>query len=100
MAAGATARRRMTLEELYSWDSGDDLRYELIDGVLVAMTSPRNAHGKFVLELAGRVRDTLKIRSHCSGGVEVGIVSPTRSNTFYQADLRFPARLSAMTGTR
>jgi len=77
----------MTLEEFYAWDSGDDLRYELIDGVVVAMTSPRNAHGKIVAKLARRVGEALDARPSCSVEAEVGILSVTRRNTCYQADL-------------
>ena len=87
MASGATAQRRMTLEEFHAWESGDDLRYELIDGVVVAMTSPRNAHGKISVKLAWRIAEALAARPSCSAESEVEIVSPTRRNTFYQADL-------------
>ena len=87
MASSAPAQRRMTLEEFYAWDSGDELRYELIDGVVVAMTSPRNAHGKITAKLAWRLGEALVARPSCTVEVEVGIVSPSRRNTFYQADL-------------
>ncbi len=87
MASGATAQRRMTLDEFFAWDSGDDLRYELIDGVVVAMTSPRNAHGKISIKLGRRIDEALDARPSCSAESEVGIVSPTRRSTFYQADL-------------
>ena len=38
------ATRRMTLEEFLRWDDGTDTRYELIDGVPVAMAPPAVAH--------------------------------------------------------
>lgn len=87
MASEAAARQRMTLEEFYQWDSGDELRYELIHGVPVAMTSPRNAHGKIVVGLSYFAFSALRSRTRCTAEAEVGVISPTRSNTFYQADL-------------
>jgi Uma2 family endonuclease len=80
-------KRTMTLEEFHKWDSGDGLRYELIDGVPVAMTSPANAHGTIVAKLARRIGESLDARPPCRVMVEVGIVSPTRADTWYQADL-------------
>jgi len=77
----------MTLEEFYAWDSGDERRYELIDGVPMAMTSPANAHGTLVAKLARRLGEALDARPPCEVVVEVGIVSLTRNNTGYQADL-------------
>ena len=87
MSSAATARPLMTLEEFYEWDSRDDQRYELIDGVPVAMAPPRNAHGTIAINLAWGLRETLRTRPPGVAMSEVGILSPTRRNTFYQADL-------------
>ena len=39
---------RMTVEEFLVWDSGDDLRYELVEGVVVAQSVPARPHGRLV----------------------------------------------------
>ena len=38
-----TAPTRMTVEQFLAWDDGTDRRYELIDGIPVAMAPP--VHG-------------------------------------------------------
>jgi Uma2 family endonuclease len=77
----------MTLEEFYAWDSGDELRYELIDGVPVALPLPRNAHGKILSALARYIVDALDGPLKGTACIRAGILSPSRSNSFYQADL-------------
>jgi Uma2 family endonuclease len=42
------AKRRMSLQEFLRWDDGTDRRYELIDGMPVAMAPPAEAH-RFLL---------------------------------------------------
>ena len=87
MASEATAWKRMTLDEFYAWDSGDELRYELIDGVPLAMTSTSNAHGKLVATLTYHIYGAIRADASCTVGTEVGILPPTWSSTYYQADL-------------
>jgi Uma2 family endonuclease len=41
--SGLTAKR-MSLEKFLNWDDGTDTRYELIEGVPVAMAPPAEAH--------------------------------------------------------
>jgi Uma2 family endonuclease len=44
---------RMTLAEFLRWDDGTDTRWELVDGVPVAMAPPAVAHGILAARLAG-----------------------------------------------
>ena len=39
------AEKRWTVEEFLAWDDGTDHRYELVDGEVVAMAPPSEAHG-------------------------------------------------------
>ena len=39
------AAKRMSLDEFLQCDDGTDTRYELIDGIAVAMAPPAEAHG-------------------------------------------------------
>jgi Uma2 family endonuclease len=51
---------RMSVEEFLVWDSGDDLRYELVEGVVIAQSAPARPHGRLVANfsysLASRLR--------------------------------------------
>ncbi len=87
MTPEVAARKRMTLEEFWEWDSGDDRRYELIDGVPVAMSYPQRRHRRIVANTTRRVATALDHRPPCAAEAEAGIISPTRENTFYVADL-------------
>ncbi len=87
MASEAAARQRMTLGEFLRWEGDGGLRYELVDGVPVAMTPPRFDHGKLVAKLARRIGEALDVRPGCEVATEVGVLPATRENTFYQADL-------------
>ncbi len=43
--------RRMTLQEFLEFEGGDDLRYELVDGVLVEMNLGTGKHGGSIRRL-------------------------------------------------
>jgi Uma2 family endonuclease len=79
------APRRMTLAEFLEWDDGTDTRYELIDGEVVAMAPPRDAHGTMVANLVVAIRQTLK--PPCRIVSNAGISRPERADSFYVADL-------------
>jgi Uma2 family endonuclease len=52
MAKPAEQPRPMTVEEFLAWDfPDDDLRYELVDGVPVAMNPPMAPHARMVITL-------------------------------------------------
>jgi Uma2 family endonuclease len=81
----STARKLMTVADFVEWESRDELKYELIDGVPVAMTYPARNHRRIVVSLAHMV--FMGSRPPCVAEAEAGIISPTRGHTFYQADL-------------
>ena len=87
MATGSAARRLMTLGEFFEWDGEPDTRYELIGGVPVAMTPPRRAHCVIVANLSHLLVGGLRDRPPFAAAVEAGIVSPSDSLSYYQADL-------------
>ena len=60
MAAPARRSERMTIEEFLEWDSGDELRYELVDGVPVAMNPPMAPHARLVIELGSALHRRLR----------------------------------------
>ena len=79
------AEKRMSLAAFLDWDDGTDARYELVDGRVVAMAPPVEAHGTIVANLAAAIRPRLK--APCRVVVEAGITPPDRADTWYQADL-------------
>lgn len=81
------ARARMTVEEFLRWNSGDDRRYELIDGQIVAMTPPAEAHGLVAVRLGSRIEAALRGKAPCRVIGEAGLRIPERGHDFYVADL-------------
>ena len=79
------AVKRWTIAEFLAWDDGTDRRYELIDGVPVAMAPPSEAHGTIVVNLAIAVGAQLQPPCRVVG--EAGIVLPDRDDAWYRADL-------------
>jgi len=77
----------MTLAEFLRWDDGTDTRWELLDGVPIAMAPPARALGMLVTRLGGRIDAALSARGECTIQSEAGIVRPDRRDTFYVADL-------------
>lgn len=53
-------RARMSVDEFLAWDSGNDLRYELVDGHPVAQSAPSSDHGiigsNIIMALGNRFR--------------------------------------------
>ena len=48
------AEKRWTVEQFLDWDDGTDRRHELVDGRIVAMAPPSEAHAAIVFNLARR----------------------------------------------
>ena len=76
---------RMTLAEFLRWDDGTDARYELVDGRIVAMAPPNDAHGTIVMNIGFEIRS--RLRPPCRVATEAGILRPSRDDSYYVADL-------------
>lgn len=79
------AERRWTIEEFLTWDDGTDRRYELVDGQIMAMAPPSEAHGTIDANLTIRIGSQLQAPCRVVG--EAGVVPADRNDTYYQADL-------------
>ncbi len=76
---------RMTLAEFLRWDDGTDARYELVDGRIVSMAPPNDAHGTIVMNIGAAIGSQL--RPPCRVAAEAGILRPNRDDSYYVADL-------------
>src|SRR5271169_5588363 len=81
------AVKRMSLVEFLRWEDGTDTRYELLDGMVVAMAPPAPAHGFLAAQLCIRIGAALQSRRPCMVQVEAGIARPDRDDLCYVADL-------------
>jgi Uma2 family endonuclease len=79
--------KRMSIAEFLRWEDGTDTRYELHEGMVVAMAPPATAHGFLTAQLCIRIGATLQSRRPCMVQVEAGIALPDRDDTCYVADL-------------
>jgi Uma2 family endonuclease len=86
------AVRPMKVAEFLRWEDGTDTRYELIDGVPVAMVPPARAHGILCARLAGAIDAGLRLRRPCTAQIEAGIIRPDRDDGFYVADIAVTCR--------
>lgn len=82
---GEAALRRITVDEFLTWDSGDDRRYELVGGEIVAMAPPGPYHSIIAGNAAIAIGQRLKAR--CRIATEAGIRLSWRDDAYYQADL-------------
>jgi Uma2 family endonuclease len=76
---------RMTLAEFLRWNDGTDARYELVDGRVVSMAPPNDAHGTITVNLAVALANALQ--PPCRVAAEAGILRPNRDDSYYVADL-------------
>jgi Uma2 family endonuclease len=76
---------RMTLAEFLIWDDGTDARYELVDGRIVSMAPPNDAHGTIVASIGFEIRNQLRPPRRVATGA--GILRPNRDDSYYVADL-------------
>jgi len=83
--AEPAAQLRMTLDQFLAWDDGTDALYELVEGEVVAMAAPRDAHGTIVMNLGLAIAPGLKQPCRVVGNA--GIVLPGRADSYYVADL-------------
>lgn len=83
---------RMTVEEFLRWDDGTDTRYELIDGVPVAMAPPAEAHRILMTRLGSRIDARLAARRPCNAQVEAGVLRADRGDSYFVADVAVTCR--------
>jgi Uma2 family endonuclease len=81
------AVRKMTADEFFDWDSGDDRRYQLIDGVPVAMAPPSEAHAVLLAGLARKIGEALDRRPPCTVRVPGAVRSAVRNDRVWEPDL-------------
>jgi Uma2 family endonuclease len=84
------AQKRWTVEEFLDWDDGTDRRYELVDGLVVAMAPPSEAHATIVMNLGTAIRHQL--RPPCRVLGEFGVRIEGRDDSLYQFDPRSDLR--------
>lgn len=81
------AYKRMLVDEFLVWDDGTDTRYELIDGVPVAMAPSYGAHQIIAGNAARHIGNGLEKRPPCHVRSEAGILKPNSVRNYFQADL-------------
>ncbi len=81
------AVKPLALDEFLDWDAGDDRRYELVEGVPVAMAAPSSAHQIIAVNFGRRLAETLDDRPPCSTRAEAPIALIDRDDTVHIADL-------------
>jgi Uma2 family endonuclease len=59
IAMAEVAEKRWTVAEFLDWDDGTDRRYELVEGRIVAMAPPSEAHATIVMNLGAAIRNQL-----------------------------------------
>ena len=75
----------MTVEEFVKWPGEAGVRYELVDGVVVAMNPPMTFHGAVVASVAAHLAARLRSRRPCRTLSEAGIW--ITEEDYYVADL-------------
>jgi Uma2 family endonuclease len=81
------AVRKMTADEFFDWDSGDDRRYQLIDGVPVAMAPPSEAHAVLLAVLAQKLGEALDKRRPCTVRIPGAVRPAARNDRVWEPDL-------------
>lgn len=77
----------MTVAEFLKWESDDDLYYELIDGVPVAMAAPERPHRIIAINFSSAIHSALKIKPCCTVESEAGLPSTNSNYRYFQADI-------------
>lgn len=81
------AVKRMSLAAFLRWEDGTDSRYELRDGMVVAMAPQAPPYGFLAARLCAGIEGVLRSRRPCMVQVEAGIARPGCDDTCYVADL-------------
>jgi Uma2 family endonuclease len=80
------AQRRMSVEEFLAWQGEGDTRYQLREGVPVAMAPPSATHRVVAGNLMGLVFEKLRSRPPRTVQPEAGLSSISSRRSFHQAD--------------
>jgi Uma2 family endonuclease len=83
--ASVAKQLHMSLAGFLDWDDGTDTLYELVDGRIVAMAAPSDAHGTIVINLGAELKQVLQPPCRVVGNA--GITLPERDDRYYVADL-------------
>jgi Uma2 family endonuclease len=75
----------MSLAEFLDWDDGTDTLYELVEGRIVAMGPPNDAHGTIIMNVGLAIGPALKAPCRIVGNA--GIVPLERDDRYYVAGL-------------
>lgn len=73
MAGAAVVKRPVTVEEFLTFEGEGDTRYELVDGEIVAMAAPSEAHGTITGNVWGAIDAGLRDRPPCRAVIGGGI---------------------------
>jgi Putative restriction endonuclease len=67
----------MSLAEFLDWDDGTDTLYELVEGRIVAMAPPNDAHGTIIMNIGLAIGPALK--APCNAGIVLpsGMIATT-----------------------
>jgi Uma2 family endonuclease len=79
----------MSVSEFLAWDSGDTFRWQLVDGIPLAITPANRTHGALLAEIGSVIGNHLAAsQTSCSVVALAGIIPRARSNhNFRIADL-------------
>ncbi|MCP4660571.1 MAG: Uma2 family endonuclease [bacterium] len=86
------APKPLAVDEFLDWDSGDERRYELVDGVPVAMAAPSGAHQIIAVNFGRRLAEALDERPPCTARAEAPIAVVGRDDMCHVADLAVTCR--------
>jgi Uma2 family endonuclease len=86
------AAKRMPLDAFLAWEDGTDTRYELIDGLPLAMAPPAEAHRILAMRLGARIDAALGNRRPCNAQAEAGVLRPDRADAYFVADIGVTCR--------
>lgn len=84
------AEKLLTVEDWLSFDDGTDTRYELLDGLLVAMSPPSDRHGTIANNAGRAIEDAVGEHPPCRAIQGAGIEIPGRGRRrAYVADVAY-----------
>jgi len=75
----------MTLAEFLEWDDGTGTRYELLDGLTVAMAPSANRHAAIVVKLGAAL--SRRLRPPCLAYAEGGVAPQATRDSYFKPDV-------------